>query len=158
MKKLSNLAVYSFYISYIIGGLFFSYLFIGYFVLMESSLGGNSSLFANLFPFVVVWTIFLLAILLVWAKLSVENFRYELTKDSFKKEFGVVVKRYVAIPYSKIQNVDIYRGVVDRLLGLSTLIIQTAGISGQIRSEGSVPGLNKEDALALREELLKRVG
>ena len=48
----------------------------------------------------------------------------------------MIWKRYVTIPYDRIQNVDIYRGVLARLLGLSDLNIQTAGTTS-----GSVLGL-----------------
>lgn len=67
------------------------------------------------------------------------------------------MEKYVTIPYDRIQNVDIYRGVVDRLLGLN---IHTAGwgISGwrTFDVEGYLPGLSKEVAEELRDELIHR--
>jgi len=100
----------------------------------------------------------------VWAKLSYENYKYELTDDSFRKELGVIYKKYVSIPYERIQNIDIYRGILDRLLGLSNLHVQTAGASSAMNyrgmwrggAEGKLPGLSKEVAEQLRDELVKR--
>jgi len=100
----------------------------------------------------------------VWAKLSYHYYRYQLTDDCFRKELGVIYKKYVSIPYDRIQNIDINRGIIDRLLGLSTLLIQTAGSSMAIGNkysygfgaEGTLTGLSKEDAEKLRDELIKR--
>jgi len=97
----------------------------------------------------------------VWAKLSYHFYRYELTDAGFRKELGVVYKRYVTIPYDRIQNVDIYRGILSRMLGLSDLHIQTAGMStgagaAGAGSEGRLPALSQEVAEQLRDELIQR--
>ena len=101
----------------------------------------------------------------IWAKLSYHYYGYEVADDAFKKESGVIWKKYVSIPYERIQNVDIYRGVFARILRLSDLNIQTAGNSGVyygrgiargINAEGRLPGMNKEKAEQLRDELIKR--
>src|SRR3989344_583152 len=68
-----------------------------------------------------------LIISFIWAKLSYHFYRYELLDNGFRKESGVIYKKYVTIPYDRIQNVDIYRGILARILGLSDLNIQTAG-------------------------------
>src|SRR3989344_4147735 len=98
--------------------------------------------FSEPFSFNVFIILLIVCILLtyIWARLSYHFYRYELTKEGFRKESGVISKSYVTIPYNRIQNVDIYRGVMARLLGLSSLWIQTAGISGMVRAEGLLPG------------------
>lgn len=101
--------------------------------------------------------IVLLVLFVVYAKLTYKFYKYELREDSFRKEHGVISKRYVTIPYDRIQNVDIYRGVIARLLGLSDLHIQTAGTSAPVAmGEGRLPGLSKEVAEQLRDELILR--
>ncbi|MEK7158017.1 MAG: PH domain-containing protein [Patescibacteria group bacterium] len=98
----------------------------------------------------------------VWAKLTYRFYRYELTDAGFRKELGVIYKKYVTIPYDRIQNVDIYRGILARILGLSDLNIQTAGASatmnryGAMGAEGRLPALSKETAEQLRDELIQR--
>lgn len=102
----------------------------------------------------------------IWAKLTYHFYRYELREDGFRKELGIIWKKYVTIPYDRIQNVDIYRGVTARILGLSDLNIQTAGASTQVSrslygsrgigAEGRLPGLSREVAEQLRDELIKR--
>src|SRR3989344_3265119 len=106
----------------------------------------------------------ILIALYVWARLSYHYYRYTLAEEGFKKEYGVISKKYVTIPYSRIQNVDIYRGIWARILGLSDLHIQTAGMSAVVGrygargagAEGRLPGLSKQVAEQLRDELVQR--
>ncbi|MBZ9572003.1 PH domain-containing protein [Patescibacteria group bacterium] len=98
----------------------------------------------------------------IWAKLTYRFWRYQLTEDAIKIEKGVIWKKYISIPYERIQNIDIYRGVLARLLGLSDLQIQTAGYSGGYGkygrgTEGKLPGIDIQIAEQLREDLIKKV-
>ena len=100
----------------------------------------------------------------IWAKLTYRYYKYELTEAGFRKESGVIYKRYVTIPYDRIQNVDIYRGILARFLGLSDLQIQTAGASAVVGrygafgmgAEGRLPAISKETAEELRDEVVRR--
>lgn len=94
-------------------------------------------------------------ITLVWACLHHHFYRYQLCEDSFRKESGIIAKKYVAIPYSKIQNVDIYRGLFARILGLSTLSIQTA--AGSESAEAFLPGVSRRVAEKLRDDLVRNL-
>ena len=105
---------------------------------------------------VLVLPLALLIIAYIWARLSYRFYKYEVGDKGFRKESGVIWKRYVTIPYDRIQNVDIYRGVIARLLGLSDLQIHTAGMGGIATGEGRLPGLSKEEAERMRDELIDR--
>ena len=106
-----------------------------------------------------LWLAILAAFGLLWfaALWTWRLFKYELREEGFRKESGIIWKSYNTIPYSRIQNIDIRRGVADRLLGLSSLLIQTAGTGALHHREGVLPGLSTEEAGALRDELIKRV-
>lgn len=84
------------------------------------------------------------------------SYKFELTADAFQKEYGVIFKHYVAIPYEQVQNVDITRSLLERLLGLSHLMVQTAG-SERVAAEGVLPGIGRAEAVRLRDELLQRM-
>jgi putative membrane protein len=101
-------------------------------------------------------TIFIFAPLLtlLFTKLYYKSYLYELTDSEIRQQFGVINKKYVAIPYARIQNVDIYRGILDRLTGISQLRIQTAGT---LYTEGSLPGLSQDQAVILRDDIMKKV-
>lgn len=111
------------------------------------------------------WFVIFLLILsgYFWARLTYSNYKYELLNNGFRKESGIIWKSYVTIPYERIQNVDIYRGFWARVLGLSDLQIQTAGMSALTGrgamgagAEGRLPAVSKEEAERLRDELIKR--
>jgi len=107
---------------------------------------------------IILWIVFCY----IWAKLSYRFWRYQIAEDAVRVEKGVIWKKYISIPYERIQNVDIYRGILARILGLSDLQIQTAGYSGGYGrygrgdSEGRLPGLDVKVAEQLRDELIKR--
>jgi len=86
---------------------------------------------------------------------------FELTNDSVKLERGIIWKKYSNIPYGRIQNIDITRGILARILNFSTLDIQTAGYSGygrrNSRSEGHIPALSVTEAEKVRDFLLKHI-
>ena len=151
-KSIPIWIVFSIFISQLIVPLFF------FVLLTPFSLQENFFFGAVLSVFILIITCIVLSY--VWAKLSYRFYWYELTELGFKKEHGVIWKKYVTIPYDRIQNVDIYRGPIARLLGLSDLQIQTAGSitagSYGAFSEGNLPGLSREIAEQLRDELISR--
>lgn len=161
MQRLDPKAVWLFFFSSVMSCLVLiiisSFWTFGAMVAMRSAIGDGGVALGLLFlvPFVAF-----LIVCYVWARLSYHYYRYEMTDLGFRKELGVIWKRYVTIPYDRIQNVDIYRGVLARILGLSDLNIQTAGAtSGSGRSafsEGRLPGLSREVAEKLRDELILR--
>ncbi len=57
----------------------------------------------------------------------VRRFSYELGGDTLDIESGVVSRRSREIPIRRIQNVDISRNVIQRLLGVAVVSFETAG-------------------------------
>jgi len=163
MKQLDPKAVWLLLLIYLgrwavsLGPFVFAYVFI--FTLGENTQTGAMSMYftANFFNLLLAFGVLFLILLYVWARLAYRFYRYELREDGFRKEYGVIYKRYVTIPYDRIQNVDILRGIWARVLGLSDLQIQTAGMSsGVVGTEGRLPGLSFEEAERLRDELIQR--
>ena len=164
MQKLDPKAVWIFFLSNLFGWIF-TVFFLGIVavpLLLEGFVIPTSV--SGLVFLVVALLVIAVIISYVWAKLTYDNYKYELTDVGFRKESGVIWKRYVTIPYSRIQNVDIYRGILARILGLSDLHIQTAGASavvtqyaaGGMGSEGRLAALSKDVAEKLRDELVNR--
>ncbi len=101
---------------------------------------------------------FLIAIFIGW--LNYINYRFQLDEDALKIKRGILNKEVVAIPYRQIQNVDVERSFGYLILGLSKLVILTAGHEdkgdAQDESEGVLPALDKDLADRIQEELLRR--
>ena len=87
----------------------------------------------------------------IWITLSYNRWLYELTTTELKIERGVISKVYKSLPYTRIQNVDIHRGILDRILGTSTIMIHTAGY-GMGMAEGYLPGLDTKRAEEIRKK------
>ncbi len=162
MENLSPKSVWIFFVRFLLGGLAFLLVFFWIWIPVIASggaiLGGLGGLLLVPLLFLVLFVIFCY----IWAKLTYKFWLYDITEDTFKMEHGVIWKRYVSIPYERIQNVDIHRGVIARILGLSDLRIQTAGFGGaQGRwgawAEGNLPGIEREKAEQLREDIVSRV-
>ncbi|WEL17399.1 putative membrane protein, contains bPH2 domain [Halorhabdus sp. SVX81] len=88
-----------------------------------------------------------------WNVAYYRRFRYELTEDTFDIESGVLSRRDREIPYRRIQNVDIRQNVVQRLLGIAEVRLETAG-GGQ--TEAQLKYVNREEAGRLQEEVGRR--
>ena len=95
---------------------------------------------------------------MVW--LTYRNYKYCLGEDSLKIKRGILNKEEVAIPYRQIQDVDIKRDLYFQMMGLSRIIILTAGQEDETprdsESEGILPALDKDLAEWFQAELLKR--
>ncbi len=106
--------------------------------------------------YVIILYIILFLIMYVIANLKYKFYRYALKEQGFYKEYGIISKRFVTIPYEKIQNIDIYQTLTARILKIYAIQVQTAGMSGVIGAEGILPGIAKEEAERLKNEMLKR--
>jgi putative membrane protein len=101
-----------------------------------------------------------IAFLVAWLMYS--TFKFSLGADSLKIKKGILNKEEIAIPYRQIQDVDLKRDLSFQMLGLSRIIILTAGhedektAAGDEDSEGILPALDKDLAEWLQAELLKR--
>ncbi|HJX88787.1 MAG TPA: PH domain-containing protein [Gemmatimonadales bacterium] len=96
----------------------------------------------------LVAVLFLIALVLVPRR--VRSIGYQLREDDLLFRRGIMFLRFVAVPYGRMQLVDINRGPVDRALGLSELRFVTAAASTGV----TIPGVDAEEADALRDRLV----
>ena len=80
----------------------------------------------------------------------VRSIQYRLRADDLLFRRGIMFQRQVAVPYGRMQLVDITRGPVARALGLADLKFVTAAASSAV----TVPGLPMAEADRLRDELV----
>ena len=81
----------------------------------------------------------------------VRSIRYQLREDDLLLRKGVMFVRFVAVPYGRMQLIDINRGPVVRALGLSDLKFVTAAASSGV----TIPGLPEAEADSLRDRLVE---
>ncbi len=90
----------------------------------------------------------------IWARHFYNNFRYKIGERKIIIYQGVIWRQKTYIPYDRIQNIDITEGPIERYLGLSTLVIETAG---RLAPEGWIPGIPPKEAENLKKLILSKV-
>ena len=81
------------------------------------------------------------------------RYQYTFTDDTFDIESGVLNRREREIPYGRVQNVDISRNVIQRLLGLSAINLETAGGGS---TEAAIRYVTADAATTIQDELRQR--
>jgi membrane protein YdbS with pleckstrin-like domain len=94
----------------------------------------------------------LVAILLgaVFTPRRIRSIGYQLRQDDLLFRRGIMWTRMVAVPYGRMQLIDINRGPVARAFGLAELKFVTASAASAI----VLPGLPEEEAERLRDHLV----
>lgn len=80
----------------------------------------------------------------------VRSIGYQLRADDLLFRRGIMWQRFVAVPYGRMQLIDINRGPIARALGLSELKFVTAAAAAGV----TLPGLLAADADELRDRLV----
>ena len=89
----------------------------------------------------------LYGILWYWVGIYYESMWYELREDEINWKRGVWFRTTGIVPYNRITNLDVRQGPFMRVLGISTLAIQTAGYSGQAAPEIRIEAIEQADEL-----------
>jgi membrane protein YdbS with pleckstrin-like domain len=92
----------------------------------------------------------LLVLGLVHTVLLYRSWLFAVESDALELERGVLTRVETAVPFVRIQHVDTQRGPLDRLLGLSSVVVYTAGSRG---ADVTIPGLTPDRAQKLRNRL-----
>jgi putative membrane protein len=96
-----------------------------------------------------------LALALAYQVAYYRRFEYDLAAETLDIRSGVVGRRTREIPYGRVQNVDISRNAVQRLLGIAAVDVETAG-GGE--TEAQLRYVSDEEARRLQEALGRRGG
>jgi putative membrane protein len=107
----------------------------------------------------IFWTIVgiaiipLLIIFAIFAYWQYRNFTFHIEEDKLIIHKGVLVKDRKSVPIERIQSIQVTKNVIQRLLGLVALKVDTAGSRG---NELEIPALEKDRADALRDLLYEK--
>jgi putative membrane protein len=93
-------------------------------------------------------------VLLAWSTVEWLRRTYELEGGALRLEEGVLARKLRAVPFDRIQQVDLIRKPLHRLLGVATLRVETAG-GGSAAAEVDLDVVTLDEARALRATLLR---
>lgn len=76
--------------------------------------------------------------------------RFEVREDGLYIERGVLTRVKTVVPFVRVQHVDSRRDPVERLVGLASVVVYTAGSRG---ADVTIPGLTPDRAEDLQDRL-----
>ncbi|MBL8748960.1 MAG: PH domain-containing protein [Planctomycetes bacterium] len=97
----------------------------------------------------------LLALTILSPPLAWLRWRFAFLGDLLLMRYGILFVEERAVPVKRMQHVDLVRGPIERLFGLATLVVFTAGNEG---SAFRVPGLSAARAQELRDRIVEARG
>lgn len=103
---------------------------------------------------VIVGIVVLVALIAVYQVISYKHLYYELGPEEFNLYSGILNKKRVHVPYQRIQSVDQRATLIQRIFGVCSVSIDTAG--GASNKAVMVPYVQKTQAEELRRELFAR--
>lgn len=96
----------------------------------------------------------ILTVMLVWTLAilprQARSIGYQLRDDDLVFRRGILWQRFVAVPYGRMQLIDITHGPLDRGFGIAQLKFVTAAASTGV----VIPGLEQSTAETLRDHLV----
>ncbi|MDX1490801.1 MAG: PH domain-containing protein [Pseudohongiellaceae bacterium] len=90
----------------------------------------------------------------MWPLLAYRFWSYQLRKFDIIVKSGMLIRREISIPWSRIQQVDSRAGPLDRLCGLKRLVLHSAGSRA---GRTLIPGIELKLAEALQKHLAQIV-
>ncbi|MCW2769142.1 MAG: hypothetical protein JWR27_575 [Aeromicrobium sp.] len=84
-----------------------------------------------------------------WAGRNQRSWGYAENDDDLLVTRGVMFRRLVAIPYGRMQFVDVQAGPLERAFGIATVTLHTASTE----TAADIPGLRADEATRLRNRL-----
>ncbi len=85
----------------------------------------------------------------IWAGRNQASWGYAENDDDLLVTSGVMFKRLVAVPYGRMQFVDVNAGPLHRIFGIATVTLHTASTE----TAADIPGLLADEATRLRNRL-----
>jgi len=86
----------------------------------------------------------------VYSYYRYQNWFFKVHEDHLEINHGVLRKTSAVVPYVRVQHIDTNRGPLERVLGLASLRVYTAGSKG---ADMRIPGLSRNRAEQMQEEL-----
>ena len=80
--------------------------------------------------------------------------RYQVADDALELRHGILKRVHSAIPYFRVQHIDVAQGPVERAVGLARLQLHTASAG----TDATIPGIATGEADGLRRLILARAG
>jgi putative membrane protein len=105
-------------------------------------------------PIFIISVLAIAIFFLIIAILRYLNFKFFLKEDYFFLQKGIINKEEISVSFGRIQNVYIKQNLLQQLINVVSLAIETAGDD---KTEIEITALSKTKAMALKSKLLAEV-
>ncbi|WP_239804707.1 PH domain-containing protein [Croceicoccus hydrothermalis] len=100
--------------------------------------------------FIAPVALLLLGFVVMMPRRRYRRLGYRLTRDRLRVVRGWWNRRDTVVPFGRVQHIDVNAEAIERLFGLATLVVHTAGTHN---ASVALPGLEHGEALAMRETI-----
>ncbi|MFD2092660.1 PH domain-containing protein [Blastococcus deserti] len=134
----------------VIGAVLDAVLSVLFLVLVPASAGGPVPVLRWVVP--IAATVHAVVAIFVQPWLRYRVHRWEVTAEAVYTLTGWFTRTWTLVPISRIQTVDVTRGVLQQLFGLSTVAVLTASSQGTVQ----IPHLDADVARRVADDLAHR--
>jgi len=109
-----------------------------------------------------LWCLFLavslvvLGLVALWIPAYWRSIEYVIGTERVRSQAGVFWRKNVTVPFSKITNVDVTQGPLQRAFGVGLIHVQTAGAGGQQGARAELLLVGMRDLEGIRETIVER--
>jgi membrane protein YdbS with pleckstrin-like domain len=75
-------------------------------------------------------------------------------EDELVVRHGLMIRKVTIVPFGRVQHIDVAQGPIQRVLGLATLVLNTAGTRG---AAVRLPGLLHPEAEEMRDRIRGKI-
>ncbi len=109
----------------------------------------------EIITFITIPVATIIILIAIWIPTYYRSIIYKMTEDEIIWSRGVLIKSTGIVPYNRITNIDVTQGPIERMYGIATLLIHTAGYSGPRGPEIKLSGI--ENYEELKEKIMEMV-
>jgi membrane protein YdbS with pleckstrin-like domain len=92
---------------------------------------------------------------IAWPPIQYRHTSYVVSPMGLEIRRGVIWRRVINLPLSRVQHTDVQQGPVQRRYGIASLVVHTAGTTA---ASVTLAGLSYETALRIRDFLVREGG
>jgi membrane protein YdbS with pleckstrin-like domain len=89
---------------------------------------------------------------MVWPRQIFQRTRWRADTSGLEIQKGVIWRHRIIVPLSRVQHADVTQGPVQRLFGLGTLVVHTAGTSN---ASVELAGIDHQAAVEVRDMIIR---
>lgn len=104
-----------------------------------------------------LWVLVLYLPFAIYIPAFYRSLEYALDSEAIRMQKGVFWRKRSTVPYTKVTNIDILQGPVERLFKICHLQIQTAGYSGNQTVKAELIMVGIRDGEAVKEQIMARL-